>query len=1233
MKKLIFVFITVFFLLFVFASCDETNKKHDTDKIINSEVITEEITVASVPVTYTFLGESFDPTVYDGISGDKIILPKSDYFEFGTVFKGWNDGEKTYSVGEEYILPDKNVIFTAVREEGGTKLMLDSCEDNSAWWGIIDANRSIIRDNREYVEGNASLSTYSFKTEGADKDCSVMCVLWKEPYDLSAFTNGYLHFSIYFNDPEKICFDLGGAVVMELSSYNEETFESKVSVYCDLAGFEAVEGWNEFIIPLQSGIDTAKSHSDYSTDLASVKSMRFFAYSNGETTFNIDDVYVWTEDIPVDVYFESGLNGDDSYKNFAFAGEMLTLPNQTVYPMNMQFVGWKYDGSIYKAGEAISVPYDKDITLTSVWSEDEKFTVSFNLNSTNLDNPLPITDYYNSYFYLPEIIYQKDGYVFSVWSDGDNIYPAGSIYTIKKDVELFAVWEETVRKDGLIECFKLNLGGTDSRYIQNSVSGRNEAVSKYVSWLPNDTFGFVSDFSCDGSYVYIPESKLDLAKDFTISAYFKAPKRSDVSQRTLLTVGDAVNTKDYKDELVLFEIEKYRDLEIGSPDRKNKKSSGNPAHGEGACIFDAEISGEFGTVSLMKKIDPIDISAYYENGFLHAWVYVEDTAGILSTQIELSSSGMGDNHEINWDIDTSLKNGWNELFLDIKNASEYCGGADLTKINFFRIYFNFDAKKTSKYKVGIDTFSFMNRPLPEEPDFKLSLDKNGYITAEGIALENAANGAIDVCDGKWHNIIIARSNNILNVFVDNEKHISTEINYRSQISHSIFIGSDINGESVLMGSVSLVEIYDKSAGIEISKIDIDSQDNESKETVMRFHKSVETPTRLSTRTWTYGQAEIFTGFENYKGFAIQDLKNIKKIGFDSIKFAFNPENLMHEDGSLNIGNMRYIENDVNKVLDCDLNVILCVHPQAEFKVKYLGDLDNFELLTKWYNELAAYIQTRWDEERVALMLMSEPHANSSSVSWSYMTDRMIMAVRNQYPEITIIACSDKSGNIEQLKLMTPVTDDNVVYTFTTYEPYIVGWSNSYSGSTGSISLYSYLKDIPYPIEAGVDYTQAIEEAISMEPNEYKEEARKLLWDYVNGKAGTAVNIDYGYPFSYNWHLARAKSLNEWSEANGGNVHIYVSEFGVWDRYRGEFYGAPKGTGLENSTRLALIKDFVNSFEAYGITWNYWGYCDSFTVFDPYANTYILPDYDISYQQMVEYIDRELMSILGFEIDF
>jgi len=82
-------------------------------------------------------------------------------------------------------------------------------------------------------------------------------------------------------------------------------------------------------------------------------------------------------------------------------------------------------------------------------------------------------------------------------------------------------------------------------------------------------------------------------------------------------------------------------------------------------------------------------------------------------------------------------------------------------------------------------------------------------------------------------------------------------------------------------------------------------------------------------------------------------------------------------------------------------------------------------------------------------------------------------------------------------------------------------------------------------------------------------------------------------------MLRAKSLDDWSRRNGGNIHIMCVEYGCIDAVTNlrRFNGA-EGAGISDEDRIQYTFDIRSSFDKYGIGWSYWSYNEAHTVFLP-----------------------------------
>ncbi|MBO5898520.1 MAG: hypothetical protein J6R04_05875, partial [Clostridia bacterium] len=87
--------------------------------------------------------------------------------------------------------------------------------------------------------------------------------------------------------------------------------------------------------------------------------------------------------------------------------------------------------------------------------------------------------------------------------------------------------------------------------------------------------------------------------------------------------------------------------------------------------------------------EPIDVSDYVEDGYLHVWIYVGDKPlAIKDGQIEIGSGGREDVSEWCWYMNAhATAAGWNELYLPFSSAvSGKEPPIDPTAIDFLRIY-------------------------------------------------------------------------------------------------------------------------------------------------------------------------------------------------------------------------------------------------------------------------------------------------------------------------------------------------------------------------------------------------------------------------------------------------------------------------------------------------------------------------------------------------------------------
>ncbi len=751
-------------------------------------------------------------------------------------------------------------------------------------------------------------------------------------------------------------------------------------------------------------------------------------------------------------------------------------------------------------------------------------------------------------------------------------------HEIPENVQL----EESAILASAVEAWDLSDGGTEGTAL--SANSGTDASHRWGVWLKNSTFGFALDFSTQGSYAVAENSKVKLDDSFAVSAWVKAPVREE--GKRVIVSEEAPAIRSYGEKLEFDNFERTGDW-MASGSLEIVREGAKEGNGYLSTSIDKK-----GDLVLSKVFDRMDLSDYAEDGYLHMWVSVEGVGNIQGGQLEFTSSRSPDKNEAHYTALSVDGDGvWTEIYLKLSSGKETGGEINTKAVNFFRIYFNATGPVTLK----LDDMYFCKEVVEKsEEGWQMFINENGELDFSAYGLEGLESSGCNIVDGDWHHTMVSYDGSTFIYYIDGVAVKAIDVTGTPVInSQNVYIGSDSEFFSHFDGSIAEVRIFDeaKTPG-ETTATVLDPTDNEEKAPRMDMHKGI-----VLDRRQYYGSDSRVIEPGAVVGY--DDITAVINMGFDHVKLLLTPNHLINSDGTLKEREMEYITWVISHVTDQNFRAILCIHPESPFKETYLANLDQFEIVCKWYGELAEYIGEHWTPDQVSLQLMTEPYANNDSVEWTWMSDRMWGAVRNVLPEHTILTSSDSSGNIERLKLMSPATDENLIYTFTTYEPYTTGFS-TFGAMGDPNAMWAYIKDVPYPIEEGVDYTKIIENCIEDVPSNMKEDARTLITDYINGVSDNGKHYVNHYDSLYNaeWHMMRAKSLDDWRQKYGGNIHIMCVEFGCMFPERSMATFAAHSLGISSESRYQFVKDMRSGFDAYDIGWSYWSYNEAFTIFVP-----------------------------------
>jgi hypothetical protein len=276
-----------------------------------------------------------------------------------------------------------------------------------------------------------------------------------------------------------------------------------------------------------------------------------------------------------------------------------------------------------------------------------------------------------------------------------------------------------------------------------------------------------------------------------------------------------------------------------------------------------------------------------------------------------------------------------------------------------------------------------------------------------------------------------------------------------------------------------------------------------------------------------------------------------------VRFTVEPAPLFDEarPAGLKRDYLRHLDAALDMLMGSGLAVVFDLHPSDEFKLRMRTDDRFVSSLADFWRALARHLSGR-DPERLLLEIINEPMVEDP-YRWMGVQARVAAAIREGAPRHTIVATGPRWSSVDQLLLIEPVADRNVVYNFHFYEPH----NFTHQGATWGADFWPYLKGVPYPgsPEAVAPLVAAAE----------REQVRGVLKDYGEQR----------------WGAARVRSeiaqAAEWARRRG--VPLTCNEFGVYRAY------APA------PDRLRWLADVRAALEREGIGWAMWDYAGGFGV--------------------------------------
>ena len=289
----------------------------------------------------------------------------------------------------------------------------------------------------------------------------------------------------------------------------------------------------------------------------------------------------------------------------------------------------------------------------------------------------------------------------------------------------------------------------------------------------------------------------------------------------------------------------------------------------------------------------------------------------------------------------------------------------------------------------------------------------------------------------------------------------------------------------------------------------------------------------------------------------QDIALIKAMGFDHVRFTLNCEPMFRRGQADRIPAeyLAMVDTAVKMILDQNLNVIIDIHPESDFKQKLSTDDIFVEQFEDYWRALAKHYSSL-DPERVFFEILNEPEFKDR-YRWMGVQARLARAIREGAPNHTIIAAGANWSSSNELLALEPLHDRNIIYNFHFYDPHIF----THQGATWSTNFQHYLANLPYP---------STPEKVAT--------AQAQVPDPINQQTVERYGLD-------RWNAARVDAEIAEAAAWGKrwNVSLTCNEFGV---YRGTSNPAD---------RAAWLHDVRTALEKYNIGWTMWDYAGGFSV--------------------------------------
>lgn len=277
--------------------------------------------------------------------------------------------------------------------------------------------------------------------------------------------------------------------------------------------------------------------------------------------------------------------------------------------------------------------------------------------------------------------------------------------------------------------------------------------------------------------------------------------------------------------------------------------------------------------------------------------------------------------------------------------------------------------------------------------------------------------------------------------------------------------------------------------------------------------------------WLGKKEKNFADFMNPKDAAKREkmFADIKKAGFTTVRIpvCFSawmdlkpPYNWNNQEG------LKMADSFVKWALDNDLIAIIDLH-HTEFDGS-IPEAKNSERIVNLWSKIAERYKST-NAEKVFFELRNEPH-DVAAEAWRLEANEIIKVVRKIAPKHTLVVGFHDWNGRKALVESKPFEDENIIYTFHYYDPFIF----THQGATWSADGLPELSGVEFP---------------------YSKKTPIKTPKTAEGKwVGNLINT-YQTDSSEKKIFADLKATKDWSEKH--KVPIFMGEFGSYTKFATE----------------------------------------------------------------------------------